>query len=232
MMRKRLRAVADEHCFPKETELRLESGDPADELMSVADEQDAALLVVASRGRRDVAGALLGSVASTLMWAAECPVVLVPPGAIAPLDAASMQSVVCGVAGDETDIPVLRLAADLAQRLRGNLQAVHAYDPTALDPAEAGPQRKLNNALEHAGVEARSVVLPLPAAEALQRAAEEGRAGLIIVGSQAHDKLGSVLHGSVTTQLAYEAGIPIVVLPPEVGLDPGSGHYEVLTQSA
>jgi hypothetical protein len=52
------------------------------------------------------------------------------------------------------------------------------------------------------------------------------------VGSQARGKLGSLLHGSVTTRLASEATIPIVVLPPEAELEPGSGHYETLAQSA
>ena len=226
-MRKRLKAIALEHCFPKGAELRLEVGDPADELMSVAEQEDAALIVVASRGRREVQGALLGSVPSTLMWAGACPVVVVPPGAVAPLDSASIQTVVCGVAGDDTDIPVLRLAEDLARRLGGDLQAVHAYDPGGADPGEPGPQRKLNHLIERSGVSARGLVRPLPAPEALQRVAYEERAGLIVVGAQAASKLGSLLHGSVTTELTAEGNTAVMVLPPEAKLDVGSGHYEL-----
>jgi nucleotide-binding universal stress UspA family protein len=75
-------------------------------------------------------------------------------------------------------------------------------------------------------------VLSLPAAEALDRVAEEQRAGLVVVGSRGRSKLGSVLHGSVPTRLAAEGSTVLVVLPPAARLEPGSGHYECAAQAA
>jgi nucleotide-binding universal stress UspA family protein len=230
--RRMLRSLAEEHCFPEGTEVQLQAGDPAEALMAVAKEQDAELLVVGCRGQKRVRGALLGSVTSALMGEAPCPVVVVPPATVVPLDAASMQPVVCGVAGKDTDIALLRLAEDLARRLGGNLHAVHAYEEGALPASAPGPQRKLNDMLHRSGVDARGTVLPLPAPEALNRIAREENGRLLVVGSRGRGEPHSVPHGSVPTRLAAEGTIPVLVLPPGARLDQGSGHYELAVGAA
>lgn len=242
--RKRLRALAEENCFPEGTGIRREAGDPADKLVAVANREDAELVVVAARGVQGP-GALLGGVSSTLMGMAPCPVVVVPSGTVAPLDAESMRSVVCGVAGEETDLPLLRLAGDLAARLGGRLHAVHASPSRAQragiggapplppdDDLRRSAERRLALALEGAGVAASKRVLPLPAAHALNHVAREERAGLIVVGSRGRGKLGSTLQGSVPTLLAGEGATAVVVLPPGARLEAGSGHYELSADAA
>jgi nucleotide-binding universal stress UspA family protein len=57
-------------------------GLPAERLAEVADEEDAELIVVGSRGRGAFKAAFLGSVSSALVGVARCPVLIVPPGAI------------------------------------------------------------------------------------------------------------------------------------------------------
>jgi nucleotide-binding universal stress UspA family protein len=243
--RRSLTAVADEHCFPDGTDTLVKTGDAAKTLTAVADREDAELIVVAAGGQSTVSATLLGSVSSTLMRQAPCPVVVVPSDTIAPLDAQGMRPVVCGVAGEETDAVLLQLADDLANRLGGELHAVHAYDAGAMQaavPAATGPsldadphesaEQRLALAFEQAGVDAEGSVLPLPAPEALERVAEQHNAGLIVVGSKGSSKLGSILHGSVPTELAAEGRTVIVVLPLGARLEPGSGHYEVVAGPA
>jgi nucleotide-binding universal stress UspA family protein len=224
--RRMLHSMAEEHGFPSRTKLRLRAGDPAGQLLAFAERSDAELVVVGVRGPDVVVHDFLGSVPSTLMERAPCPVVIVPATAVAPFDAASMRSVVCGVGGNEMDVAVLRLAGDIARRLGGELHAVHAYEEATLPADVRGPQRKLNELLEEAGVEAHGVVLPARAPEALDRVARQESAGLIVVGSRRRGRLDSVPHGSVPTRLATEGSIPVVVLPPGVRLDRG-GHYEL-----
>ena len=62
-----------------DAEQRAELGSPADRIVAIADEEDAALLVIGSRGRGDVKSALLGSVSHGVLSKATCPVVVVPP---------------------------------------------------------------------------------------------------------------------------------------------------------
>ena len=239
--RRRLRAVADEHCFPAGTRVRVKSGDPADTLIAVADREDAELIVVAAVGQSSVGSVLLGHVTSTLMRQAPCPVVVVPPDAVAPLDARGMTPVVCGVAGEETDLALLRLADDLANRLGGELYAVHAYDPAApqaargtvpgADPHEFA-EHMLGSALEQADVEAEGRTIAGPVHESLEGAAEQLHAGLIVVGSTGPGKLGSTLHGSVPTYLVSQGRTAVVVVPLGTRPEPGSGHYELIVGAA
>jgi nucleotide-binding universal stress UspA family protein len=155
-----------------------------------------------------------------------------------------MRSVVCGVAGEETDPALLRLAADLANRLGGQLHAVHTYNPGAMEatgapeaaPPAAEPRQaaaeRLAHALEEAGVDAQASVLPAPATQALETVADEQRAGLIVVGSMGPGKLGSFHHGSVPTQLSTQGRTAVVVLPLGARLEAGSGYYELVAGAA
>jgi nucleotide-binding universal stress UspA family protein len=62
-------------------ERRVCSGMAAERLADLADEVDAELIVVGSRGRGAFKAAFLGSVSTSLIGVARCPVLVVPPGA-------------------------------------------------------------------------------------------------------------------------------------------------------
>jgi nucleotide-binding universal stress UspA family protein len=234
-----LRDLADQYGVPAGTRVALCQGDPVEELITFAEAEDAELLVVGSRGLHELGDALLGSVSSSLMRAAPCPVVVAPPAISVPLVPASGRPVVCGVEGSDRDRPTLRLAADLARRLGAPVHAVHAFAPrpVALGPAPVMPpllpglskaaEARLDSAVAEAGVEASKSVVDSPVAKGLMRAAQETGAGLLVIGAQGHGRLGSLLLGSVAIQLTGEAPIPVVVRPPGVLLDGGSGHYEL-----
>jgi nucleotide-binding universal stress UspA family protein len=71
----------------KEAERRALSGDPAESLADLSDEEDAVLIVVGSRGRGAFKAAFLGRVSNSLIGIARCPVLVVPPGAVRPTGA-------------------------------------------------------------------------------------------------------------------------------------------------
>ena len=64
-----------------DAERRVVVGFPAERLADLADEEDAELIVVGSRGRGAFKAAFLGSVSSSLVGIARCPVLIVPLGA-------------------------------------------------------------------------------------------------------------------------------------------------------
>jgi nucleotide-binding universal stress UspA family protein len=227
-IRRTLRLTAGEHCFPPGTEIRVRTGHAASTLIAIGEQEDAELLVVGAGGHSTASPSLLGSVSSTLMREAPCPVVVVPPATIAPLDAGGMRAVVCGIADDEMDAPTLRLAADLTARLGGQLQAVHAHEGTDVDDAE----QRVARLLERAGVNAGAIISPPPPADALQRVADERNASLIVIGSGTGLVPPSIALGSVPTHLAAQGRTAVVVLPPGALLDRGSGHYELAADAA
>jgi nucleotide-binding universal stress UspA family protein len=235
--RRNLKALADEHCFPDGTETRVMTGHPASILLSVAESEDAELIVLGAGGRSTVSVGMLGSVTTTLLREAPCPVVTVPSETVAPLDAKGMRTVVCGVADDDTATATLRLADDLAARLGAQLHAVHAYDQTKTHAPPNPPiepelrhaaAERLDAALEGAGVQAHTTVALMPPTQVLQRVAEEQKAGLIVVGFGDHGKGAAIGVGAVPTELAATGRTAVVVMPPAARLEPGSGHYELV----
>lgn len=60
-------------------EIALKAGDPAGEILAVARESQAGMIVMASRGRRGLPRWLLGSVAERIVRTAHVPVLVVPP---------------------------------------------------------------------------------------------------------------------------------------------------------
>lgn len=67
-----------------DTVTRLVIGVPAERLAEIADDERAEMIVVGSRGRGAFKAAFLGSVSTSLVGIARCPVLVVPPGATAP----------------------------------------------------------------------------------------------------------------------------------------------------
>jgi nucleotide-binding universal stress UspA family protein len=61
-----------------EVDYRVEIGPPAERLADIADEEDAELIVVGSRGRGALTAAFLGSVSNSLAGIARRPVLIVP----------------------------------------------------------------------------------------------------------------------------------------------------------
>lgn len=64
-----------------EAETRVVAGLAGERLADLADEEDAAMVVVGSRGRGAFKAAFLGSVSTSLIGVARRPVLVVPPGA-------------------------------------------------------------------------------------------------------------------------------------------------------
>jgi nucleotide-binding universal stress UspA family protein len=87
--RRLLAGIAVEAGCP-EAEQRVELGEPVRRLIRVAEEREALMLVIGSRGRGVLKAALLGSVSLRLCRQAPCPVLVVPPGAA--VSAASVET--------------------------------------------------------------------------------------------------------------------------------------------
>jgi nucleotide-binding universal stress UspA family protein len=77
-----LAAVAVEEALGP-VESRVEFGLPAEQLVRVAEQEGAELVVLGSRGQGSLKAVLLGSVSMGVIARARCPVLVVPPGAAA-----------------------------------------------------------------------------------------------------------------------------------------------------
>lgn len=192
---------------------------PALALIKMSD--DAEMIVMGTSGRGLLARGVLGSVSSTVVRHANCPVAVIHGEDLPDPDA----PVVVGIDGSSVSESATQIAFDEASRRGVDLVAVHAwsdieltefheYDWSAL---EGEAQRSLAERL--AGFHERypdvsvqrEVVRDRPA----RRIAEKSEsAQLVVVGSHGRGGLTGVLLGSVSNAVLHSVRVPVIVARP------------------
>jgi nucleotide-binding universal stress UspA family protein len=199
----------------------------------IASSQDAALLVVGTRGHGEVAGALLGSVAFAVSAHAHCPVVIVRGDSSR--SSGPHGPVLVGADGSTCSEAAVRYAADVAASTSAPLVVVTAYrsaasqawattlpytlessggptfDTIAREAAEEVTAAAVRTALElHPELEVREQVLEGAAAGTLAAAAVG--CGLLVVGSRGHGGFAGLMLGSVSHGAIHSAPCPVAIV--------------------
>lgn len=195
----------------------LRHGPTVPTLLGEAEEHDADLVVVGTRGLGPIRRVLMGSVSARVARDSLSPVAVVPPGA--PL--ASDGPVVVGVDGSAGSIAALRWAAETTD---GTIHAVHVmeypFGPEYAvdgfewdDPSELGEQ-VLQRSVDEALGDRPEVTTTAIGGDPRQVLVDEGTgAALIVVGARGAGGIGGLLLGSITTGVAGRARTPVVVVP-------------------
>jgi nucleotide-binding universal stress UspA family protein len=178
-------------------------GDHRRVLASVAQDEDAPLLVIGSSGRGPLAAARTGGAAAKLAAETGRPVMAVPVGVSgAPADSGSPGAIVCGVNGSPESTESLEVARALAAPLGLELLPVFA-DRERPRPEGVG-----------------GVVVGFGSARrAVNRVVARRNGQLIVVGSRGRGPLASALLGSVSGAVACSATVPVVMVPPGARVD-------------
>lgn len=216
----------------EEDEVRLVDGSPSQRLLATVSEDGAELLVVGTRGRGSIRSAVFGSVSRTLATEATCPVVVLPPQAWPPArDDDGNASIVCGVDGSDHSLSAAKVAADFAVRMGFRLILMHALAgldsylaypgarETAPGPSAQPDTRErlardiVDAAVAAVGGNAVGMVeagLPWDALESVA-SREDGR--LLVIAARGLSAARAAAFGSVLTNLATSARLPVVILP-------------------
>jgi len=199
-----------------------------DALLAAVDERPTDLVVVGTRGLGIRRAQALGSTALQLLRVATVPVLVVPgPGDDGVPD---LRRLAIGVDGSAAADAAVAWAGGLAglTGARCELVAVAEDDPVfPLGPAAAvtaageedAPERlravtdRARGVLRDLGVACDVTVRRGRAADTLVDVARDGGADLLVVGSSGHGSAGNPLLGSVSRQVAHDAGLPVVVVP-------------------
>jgi nucleotide-binding universal stress UspA family protein len=213
LLKHRIRAV----------EARAVAGDAREEIVRLAEEWPADLVVVGARGMGAVATALLGSVSLAVARHAPCPVLVVRP------HPRPLRSVALALDGSESALAAARYFARFPLGPEIAVRLVGVVEPPAMPrgvPMGAGTmlraavalitderRRTLEAALEDAGrrFTAPRHELPVgPPAETLERLSAD--VDLMVLGARGLGALKRLLLGSVSERVLRHAACPVLIV--------------------
>jgi nucleotide-binding universal stress UspA family protein len=196
---------------------------PALALIKLADQAE--LIVVGSSGRGLLARGILGSVSSTVVRHAGCPVAVIRDEDLPdPLHG----PVLVGIDGSPASELATAIAFDQASRRGVDLVVLHAWSDMAVlelpafdwQTVEAEAERSLAEAL--AGWQERYPDVPvrrllvrdLPAQQLIQQS-KSLEAQLVVVGSHGRGGLTGLILGSVSNTVLHSVRVPVIVARPQ-----------------
>jgi len=204
-------------------------------LLAKADEMDAAVVVIGSRGQGAVKSALFGSVSSGLLHHAHRPLLVVPPNghespvgpALIAFDGSDAARAGIAAAGEllavreaviETVwIPYRGVAAGgvVGAPVGVTSRATEELDKTV----ETGAQQKAHDGARlaaAAGLEARAEAIEAdgPVWCALRDSAEVHGSPVVVIGSHGRGGMAGTVLGSISSALIHNAHLPVLVVPP------------------
>jgi nucleotide-binding universal stress UspA family protein len=217
------------------TELHVEQGPVAPEILKKAAALPADVIVMGTHGAGGFEHLVLGSVAEKVLRKATCPVFTVPPQAQLGPDA-PFHRLVCAVDFSEWSLAALEEACVIAQESRGAVTALHVIEwpwsggitsfegiPSEQAKAlceyrryqESLAQSRLDNAVQEIAGDRCRVETKIANGKAYSEilcAAERQRADLIVLGVHGRNPLDVFFFGSTTHQVVRRAQCPVLTL--------------------
>jgi nucleotide-binding universal stress UspA family protein len=211
-----------------EVDVTVVAGAAADQLVDIATPDD--LLVLGSRGRGAVKGAVLGSVALRCVMHGRGPVVVVPHGwspragspatVVVGFDASPAARLALTAGLGEAGLRGARVEVVTAFETAGPWVDLHAAGGRSIDEAREVIQAQASQAVADAmggalgpNVEVLAVEGP-PAAALVSRSRD---ADLVVIGSRGHATLPGLVLGSVALRTVARASCPVMVVHPRAG---------------
>jgi nucleotide-binding universal stress UspA family protein len=192
----------------------LKVGQPADQILVAAAEEDAGMVVMATHGRAGVGRLLEGSVADALLRRSTRPTLLVRPnGHTGPPRPRTLRQLLVPLDGSalaETALaPAVHLATADTTLLLVRVESHDSEDAALAARRYLGTvQRRL---VQH--VHTATVVLVGAAADALPAFAQGEAVDLIVMSTHGRGGLGRAVLGSTADQIV-RSGMPVLVVPP------------------
>jgi nucleotide-binding universal stress UspA family protein len=201
-------------------------GRPDSEILRLAGEMSANLVVIATHGRSGFDRLVMGSTAERVLRKGSCPVLTIPSHAAR--DVTSLARVLCPVDFSQSSMRALQCAMSVAEEAGAALTVLHVARTLSIHDAAVHPELGLPESqvayerhLRHRLVDfvpaaARAysmleehVTSGKPWREIL-RVAEDRRAGFIVIGVRGRSSTDQTLFGSTTHHVVRQATCPVL----------------------
>jgi hypothetical protein len=195
-----------------DTRIELRQGvNPHKEIVRLADDQHADLIVMGRRGRRGLARMMVGDSTRRVIGYADCSVLVVPRAA-----GIWQRRILLATDGSRHGEMAAEAAGQVAKIFGLPISVVSVLRPKFDDVRRAEAQLEVDRvreAVAQEGIEVDSTILEgaEPAAAIVEFARQRG-ADLIVMGSHGRTGLGRLLLGSVSEQVIGQATCPVLVV--------------------
>ncbi len=226
-------------------EVSLRGGDPAREVLAVAEALPADMIVLGSHGRSGVEHLVLGSVAEKVMRKAPCPVMVVPSDARDGADGL-FSRILCPIDGSESSIDAVNHAVSLVRETDGRLILLHVIEPVPARDAfstvygaeyrrrsEAEAKALLRGALApdvREWCRCEEIVADGKASAQILDTARTRNADVIVMGVRGRGAIDMMAFGSTTNAVVRRAACPVLAVHPranrEARPEAAAGHVQ------
>lgn len=179
----------------------------ADKIKEIADREDAFMIVMGTKGSGSSLTKMLGSTASNLAQNAECPVLLIPEGAVY----RDFENVLYASNFESTDEEMVEEIIDFGNTFRAALHFVHVEEKDNYEVVEDVLFNKLFEKGDPAfsfnivNVKSRSVM------DGLTQYAEENEVDLIVLVNRQRSLLDNILQQSLTKKMTKNTQLPLLI---------------------
>ena len=205
-------AQAVAHAEGYDTRIELRQGvNPHKEIVRLADDQHADLIVMGRRGRRGLALMMVGDSTRKVIGYADCSVLVVPRAA-----GIWQKRILVATDGSRHGERAAEAAGQIAKIFSLPISVVSVLRPKFDDVRRAEARMEVDRvkeALALEGIEVDSAVLyDADPAAAIVESARQHDADLIVMGSHGRTGLGRLLLGSVAERVIGKAACPVLVV--------------------
>lgn len=191
-----------------DVEERVAEGDAREEIVRMAEDWRPHLLVVGARGLTPLKRAVLGSVSTSLLRHAPCPVLVVKGRR------ERLRTAIVAVDGSPPSHRAVSFVASLPVDVRFEVDLVTVVEPPVFE-REAEAERTLRRLETDLKPDVRSVrrrVVVGRAGEEIVRAASAPGVDLVVVGARGRGAFTRLLLGSVSEYVVHHAECPVLVV--------------------
>lgn len=212
-------------------EIRLEEGDPVEEILKLTERLPGDLVVMGTHGRRGFERWVLGSVAEKVLRMAKCPVLTVPmnPDVKDEPEKVLFKKILCPIDFSSCSIKALEFALSLAEEADGKLTLIHVLESVFEDAGDMAAlavsdyrdymERNARERLEQAvpaearqWCESEAIIASGRSYQRILKYAREREADLIVMGVQGRSAVDLMLFGSTTQHVVRAAECPVLTI--------------------